>query len=323
MVPNFVDTNPLWSLVEARLPVPALHVGDVSKKFGAIVALKQVSFSVAAGERVALLGPNGAGKSTLLRCICGRMKADSGTIELFGKPIGHSEAQLSFGVVPQDLAIYPDLTAKENLECFGRLHGLRGRELRDRVLWALHWSHLEDRARELTSHFSGGMKRRVNIACGIMHMPRILLLDEPTVGVDPQSRQRIFEMLDELHQGGTCIVLTTHHLEEAQQHSDRIIIVDHGEVIADGTLDELIDSTVGRYQRVWIDVEGDLVGMPEGMEWDATRQRFVCFVDNIVDMFPEIVDRITCVGGVLRDLEIQSPNLQHVFFHLTGREMRD
>lgn len=301
----------------------ALVVNGLRKSFGSRQALQDVSFTVREGERVALLGPNGAGKTTLIRCISGRIRPEAGQVEIFGKPISKPAALQKLGVVPQELAIYADLTARENLECFGKFNGLRGRALRERVQWALRWIALEDRANELTSRFSGGMKRRVNIACGVMHRPNVLLLDEPTVGVDPQSRQRIFDMLDELRDSGTSIVLTTHHLDEAQQRSDRIVIVDHGTVIADGTIQELLDQTIGAQRRVFFAVSGRMHSPPAGLTWDANQNRYACSVENLVDELPDWFARVDQAGGTIDDLEVHSPDLHHVFLHLTGRELRD
>jgi ABC-2 type transport system ATP-binding protein len=302
---------------------PALEVVDLWKKYGQNQALSGTSFSVKQGERLALLGPNGAGKTTLIRSMCGRVRADRGQVLLLGRSIREPDVLQRMGVIPQDLAIYSDLTAKQNLECFGQLYGLRSRRLRERVSWALKWIGLEDRANDLTSGFSGGMKRRVNIACGVLHRPQILLLDEPTVGVDPQSRQRIFDMLDELNQEGTSIVLTTHHLDEAETRSDRIVIIDHGKVVADGTLEHLIESTIGARRQVAIEATGLLMAAPSGLEWDASRNRFVCFVDNVAEELPQILDRFQRAGGVVTDLEVHQPNLHHVFLHLTGTELRE
>ena len=302
---------------------PALEVVNLWKKYGSNQALSGTSFAVAPGEQLALLGPNGAGKTTLIRSMCGRVRPDEGQVLLYGRSIRDPEVLQQLGVVPQDLAIYMDLSAKENLECFGQLHGLRSRQLRERVAWALNWIGLEDRANELTSQFSGGMKRRVNIACGVLHRPNILLLDEPTVGVDPQSRQRIFDMLDELNQQGTSIVLTTHHLDEAETRSDRIVIIDHGKVVADGPIEELIATTIGTRREVAIETKGILVAAPPGMQWDSVRNRFVCFVDNVVEELPQILERIQKVGGTITDLEVHQPNLHHVFLHLTGTELRE
>lgn len=301
----------------------ALRVENVWKKYGSHQALRGTSFSVKAGERLALLGPNGAGKTTLIRTMCGRIRPDSGRVLLFDRPIQEPSVLQQLGVIPQDLAIYADLTARENLECFGRLHGLRSTRLKDRVDWALDWIGLTDRAHDLTSKFSGGMKRRVNIACGVLHKPRVLLLDEPTVGVDPQSRQRIFDMLDELHLQGTSIVLTTHHLDEAEQRSDRIVIVDHGQVIAEGELSELIANTTGTQRLVTMDISGLMVAAPVGIRWDQERNRYLASVDNVAEELPKILDRIQSVGGLVKDLEVHQPNLHDVFLYLTGKELRE
>ena len=200
---------------------------------------------------------------------------------------------------------------------------MRSTRLKDRVDWALDWIGLTDRAHDLTSKFSGGMKRRVNIACGVLHKPRVLLLDEPTVGVDPQSRQRIFDMLDELHLQGTSIVLTTHHLDEAEQRSDRIVIVDHGQVIAEGELSELIANTTGTQRLVTMDISGLMVAAPVGIRWDQERNRYLASVDNVAEELPKILDRIQSVGGLVKDLEVHQPNLHDVFLYLTGKELRE
>jgi ABC-2 type transport system ATP-binding protein len=291
-------------------------VDQICKSFGTHRALN-------AGERLALLGPNGAGKTTLIKTISGRIRPDSGSISIFGKSIRDRGVLQQLGVIPQDLAIYNDLSARENLECFGQMHGLRGSRLRDRVDWALEWIGLEDRAKQLTREFSGGMKRRVNIACGVLHRPRILLLDEPTVGVDPQSRQRIFDMLDELHAMGTSIVLTTHHLDEAETRSDRIVIVDHGQVVRQGTLLELLQSTIGTQRQVAMEITGVMVASPPGLRWDPTRRRFIALVDQVADEIPLLLERISRLGGVVLELDIHQPNLHDVFLHLTGRELRE
>lgn len=282
-----------------------------------------MSFDIQPSERVALLGPNGAGKTTLVRSICGRVKLDGGNVSIQGIPITNSNAMKRLGVVPQDLAIYPDLSAKDNLECFGRLHGLRGQQLTNRITWALDWIGLTDRANDLTRHFSGGMKRRVNIACGVLHRPRILLLDEPTVGVDPQSRQRIFDMLDELHSQGTSIVLTTHHLDEAEQRCDRIVIVDHGTVIAQGTLAEIIDNTIGHSRTVYITAQGPFVAVPQGLRWEPTTSQFIATIDSVATDLPALLQKIQRVGGTVLDLNVHRPNLHDVFLHLTGKELRE
>lgn len=320
MIPTLSNSAKSETEIETQ---EALRVENVWKKYGSNQALRGTSFSVKAGERLALLGPNGAGKTTLIRTMCGRIRPDSGRVLLFDRPIQEPSVLQQLGVIPQDLAIYADLTARENLECFGRLHGLRSTRLKDRVDWALDWIGLTDRAHDLTSKFSGGMKRRVNIACGVLHKPRVLLLDEPTVGVDPQSRQRIFDMLDELHLQGTSIVLTTHHLDEAEQRSDRIVIVDHGQVIAEGELSELIANTTGTQRLVTMDISGLMVAAPVGIRWDQERNRYLASVDNVAEELPKILDRIQSVGGLVKDLEVHQPNLHDVFLYLTGKELRE
>jgi ABC-2 type transport system ATP-binding protein len=315
-------TNESFS-TESPAVSAVLKVDGIRKKFGTNEALRGLSFEVRPGERLALLGPNGAGKTTLIRTICGRVRPDSGSVTLLGKPIHSPGALQQLGVIPQELAIYPDLTAKENLECFGQLHGLRSSKLRERVAWALEWIGLTDRAHDLTRTFSGGMKRRVNIACGVLHRPRVLLLDEPTVGVDPQSRQRIFDMLDELHAAGTSVVLTTHHLDEAEQRSDRIVIVDHGQVIAEGTIQSLLENTIGSDRLVSISIEGIMITTPQGLRWDSATERFHAYVGNVAEELPELLQRVQHLGGIVKDLDVHQPNLHDVFLHLTGKELRE
>ncbi|MEM6328688.1 MAG: ABC transporter ATP-binding protein [Planctomycetota bacterium] len=302
--------------------MPVLSVRDVEKRFGAFAALEGVSLRVREGERLALLGPNGAGKTTLARCICGRVAPDGGDIELLGRRLPRTGRREELGFVPQELAIYPDLTARENLLAFGRFHGLRGRTLRERVGWALEWTGLEDRAAALTKTFSGGMKRRVNIACGVLHEPRVLLLDEPTVGVDPQSRERIFGMLDHLRDTGTAIVLTTHHLEEAEQRCDRIVIIDHGRVVAEGTLPELIDQTIGRERRVRVALEAPLSRV-NGFALDADGRALEARIGDIATELPQLIEEVDASGGRIADIEVNAPTLHAVFLHLTGRELRE
>ena len=221
-----------------------LQIDGLARRYGEQDALRGVSLALEARECLGLLGPNGAGKTTLVRAIAGRVRPDAGSITLLGQALepGARAGRESLGVVPQEIALYPLLTAAENLEVFGALQGVHGAELAQRVAWGLAFSGLESRRDDRVEAFSGGMKRRLNIACSVLHRPQVLLLDEPTVGVDPQSRERIWHMLDELRTAGTSIVLTTHQLDEAETQCDRIVIIDHGKVIAQGTLAELVDS---------------------------------------------------------------------------------
>jgi ABC-2 type transport system ATP-binding protein len=241
---------------------------------------------------------------------------------MLGRLLPRTGGRERLGFVPQEIALYPDLTARENLESFGRFHGLRGGELREAVEWALAWTGLSDRARDLTRTFSGGMKRRVNIACGVLHRPLVLLLDEPTVGVDPQSRERIFAMLDELGDHGTSILLTTHQLDEAERRCDRIVIIDHGRVIATGTLSELIERTVGSKRRVTLRLAAP-GPRPEGFRASADPREFVAEVADVVLELPALLETVRAAGGEVSDVEVRAPSLHSVFIHLTGRELRE
>src|SRR5919109_1003350 len=254
-----------------------LTVVNARKSFGSVKALDGASFELHQGELLALLGPNGAGKTTLIRAIAGRVRLDAGEIRLFDKPLDSGRTRPELGIVPQEVALYPLLTARENLEAFGRLHGLSSADLHGRVDWALERTGLADRAAEPVKQFSGGMRRRLNIACGILHRPRVVLLDEPTVGVDPQSRDRIYDVLAELAASGVSLLLTTHHLEEAEARCERTVIIDYGRVIASGTLSELVDETVGRHRLVTLRVSDPLPDATAGeaLEVDAADPRII------------------------------------------------
>ncbi|PAY17420.1 multidrug ABC transporter ATP-binding protein [Rhodopirellula sp. SM50] len=312
---------------------PALEIVNLRKKYRQIEALRGVDFELGRGECLAFLGPNGAGKTTLIRALAGRTRPTEGTIKVFGHPIDSIGARQALGLVPQDLALYGDLTTRENLMAFGKFHGVPRRELKKRIDWALQWTGLTDRARDLVGGFSGGMKRRVNLACGVLHQPKIILLDEPTVGVDPQSRERIFTMLDQLSDEGASILLTTHHLDEAEQRSDRIVILDQGRVIADGTIDELVLSTVGRSRLVRVRVDRPLTA-PVTVPGDGERRRTVHVgeagrelietrIDDVTVNLGPFLQAVQNGGYVVSDMEVQAPSLHHVFLHLTGNELRD
>jgi len=303
-------------------PEFALQICDLAKRFGRTTALNHAGLELRRGERLALLGPNGAGKTTLVRCICGRAVPDSGSIEMLGRTLPPNGGREQLGFVPQEIALYPDLTARENLEAFGRFHSLKGGDLRQSVDWALEWTGLADRARDLTKTFSSGMKRRVNIACGVLHRPLVLLLDEPTVGVDPQSRDRIFLMLEELWRQGTSILLTTHQLEEAEQRCDRIVIIDHGRAIAEGTLAELIANTVGANRRVVFTLAETCPELA-GFAINDDRRELIAEVEDVAAELPGLLNRIRENGGQISDLDVHPPSLHSVFIHLTGRELRE
>jgi len=309
----------------AWTPGAAVRVEGIEKRFGVVHALRGCTFELRANERLALLGPNGAGKTTLIRCLAGRTKPDRGTIELHGRKLPPTGGRERIGLVPQDLAIYGDLTTRENLVAFARFHGLRGKELKSQVEWALSWTGLAERHNELVGGFSGGMKRRVNLACGVMHRPGVLLLDEPTVGVDPQSRQRIFTMLDQLHALGTSILLTTHHLDEAQERCDRIVIIDHGLVIADGTLAELVNRTIGasRHVKLRLDRPVESTWQPWVNSPESGGHSIETRVTDVAGQLPALLERVQAAGYGISNVEVRAPSLHDVFLHLTGQELRD
>ena len=301
-----------------------LTVAGARKKFGEVLALDGATLSLREGELLALLGPNGAGKTTLIRAISGRVQLDAGEIRLFGKPLAHRKTPPELGIVPQELAIYPSLTARENLVAFGRLQGLSSGDVATQVKWALAATALEDRADEPVKAFSGGMKRRLNIACGVLHRPRVVLLDEPTVGVDPQSRERIYDMLTDLTKAGVSLLLTTHHLEEAEARCVRTVIIDHGKVIAAGTMPELVDQTVGRHRIVTLRVDAPVAAAPPGVDVSAEDPRLLrAKVVNVARELPLLLSAIAAQGREVEDVDVRGPSLQSVFIHLTGRELRE
>jgi ABC-2 type transport system ATP-binding protein len=290
-----------------------------------VTAVDGVSLELRAGECLGLLGPNGAGKSTLIRAIAGRVLPDSGSVAVFGSAAGSSQARAALGWVPQELALYPRLSAKENLRSFGRYNGISGKKLDESIVWCLNWAALEDRAGHLTKALSGGMKRRLNMAAGLIHHPRLVLLDEPTVGVDPQSRNRIFEMIEALRTQGMTIIYTTHYMEEAERLCDRIAIVDHGRIIAVDTKEALVQASFGSSSQVIARFDGPIESVST---WVA--QRGGRLVDSTAEFTVEhpseiaaLLDSATSAGLQLVDLSLRRPNLESVFLHLTGRELRD
>ncbi|MDQ3068678.1 MAG: ABC transporter ATP-binding protein [Acidobacteriota bacterium] len=305
---------------------PALTVRAARKRFGDVQALNSASFDLRQGELLGLLGPNGAGKTSLIRAIAGRLRLDEGTIEIDGAPITPGVTRPELGIVPQELAVYPLLSARENLEVFGRLYGVAPSALRARVDWALDHAALADRASEPVKLFSGGMKRRLNIVCAVMHEPRIVLLDEPTVGVDPQSRERIYDMLTELRQTGVSILLTTHHLEEAEARCQRIVIIDHGRAIASGTLSELVTQSLGSSRVAVIRTLKTIAlpaALPAGAEVDEDGRTIRATVDAGASSLPELTRLAAVHGGGIEDISMHGARLQDVFINLTGRELRE
>ncbi|MFK8114806.1 MAG: ABC transporter ATP-binding protein [Rubripirellula sp.] len=302
-----------------------LQVDGARRSFGDTLALDGVSFRLAAGESVALLGPNGAGKTTLIRAITGRVRLDNGEIHWKGQQVtGQPWADASLGIVPQKIAVYMLMSARENLSAFGELSGVPAKDLNDRVAWALEWTGLADRADELARDYSVGMQRRLNIACGLLHQPELVILDEPTVGVDPQSRNRIWEMISQLQDQGTAMLLTTHLLDEAEQHCENVVILDHGKVIEAGTLDEIMERTVGSVRQAVFRFAEAIDHVPLPAEFTLIGDRRAAYpLINISSDLSAAVSQLVQHDLEFQDISIESPSLESAFFYLTGRALRD
>ncbi len=314
----------IWSVVRHfRAVTVVLTIRNAIKSFGANQALTGASFELRERELLALLGPNGAGKTTLIRAIAGRVRLDSGEIEIFGEKVDATGRRRLLAVVPQELALYGLLTARENLAGFGRLNGVPADQIRDKVAWALDWTGLADRADEPIRSFSGGMKRRLNLACSVLHDPKILLLDEPTVGVDPQSREKIYDMLEKLRAGGMSLVVTTHHLEEAEARCERIVIIDHGSVVASGTLRELLEKTVGHLRAVTLTLDRPMPKGPVGCESADHGRVWHTKISDVAAELPGLIQSVRAAGCRVENIEVRSPNLQAAFIALTGKELRE
>lgn len=304
---------------------PPLRLTSVVKRYGEVTAVDGISLEVSEGTCLGLLGPNGAGKSTLIRSIIGRVRPDSGEIRVFGSAADSPAAHAQLGWVPQELALYPLLTCRENLDAFGRYQGLRGRAIDSAIEWCLDWAALTDRADAPVKTLSGGMKRRINMAAGLIHRPRIVLLDEPTVGVDPQSRNRIFEMVESLRKERTTVVYTTHYMEEAERLCDTIAIIDHGRLVAQGAKDELVTRSFGarsdvaihfaqpvRTAQLWAQEHG-------GVVQDGSAHFSIERPSDIASL----LDAAGREGLEILDVTLRRPNLESVFLKLTGRELRE
>ena len=300
-----------------------LTIDGARKSFGGTEALRGLDLTLRAGEMLALLGPNGAGKTTLIRAIAGRLRLDGGSILLHGKALEPGTPRAGLGVVPQEIALYPLLTARENLEVFGALNGVTAPELRGRVDRSLAWTGLAERSREPVKGFSGGMKRRLNLACGILHGPKVVLLDEPTVGVDPQSREKIYEMLAGLREAGASILVTTHVLEEAEARCERIVIMDHGVALAQGTLGELVATSglAGRRLRIALDRPATVA--PAGFELQGDGGALTATLVDVAGELPGLLARVREAGLEVRDLDVRAASLQAVFLQLTGKDLRE
>ena len=308
-----------------------IEVERLRKSFNSLVAVDDVGFTVGDGEIFGLLGPNGAGKTTTINMICGVLKPDGGRVLIGGKDIWLESKTVKKGlaVVPQEIAVYEDMTARDNLNFWGSLYGLRGSDLKSRVDEALTRVGLSDRAADKVKGFSGGMKRRLNLCMGLLHRPKVLLLDEPTVGIDPQARLNILDVVRDVAAAGTTVLYTTHYMDEAEDLCDRIAIIDHGKILTVGTLDELTrlagEAEVLRLNGSFED--GDARRRLEAVAGvrvlKADDGVAVLSVDaggpGLLAVLPKILEADLDVN----DVSIQQPNLQSVFISLTGKELRD
>lgn len=303
----------------------ALAVSHAHKRFAEVIALDDLSFTLTPGQWVALLGPNGAGKTTLMHAIASLVRLDAGTIELTGERLrpGDRRARRLLGLVPQRTALYESLSARENLLIFGRLHGIRGEALQQRVRWALQWSQLAPRADEPVADFSGGMKRRLNIACGVLHEPQVVLLDEPTVGVDFQARRRIWEMLEDLRRQGAAILQSTHQLEEVQLTCDRVLIMDHGRIIADGDIVELARAARLSAKTCRLVLDRAINGCDLGTDFVADGATVTARLEDVAGQLEVLLPRLRTAGADIRELRVEAPTLTEIFTHLTGSELRE
>ena len=308
-----------------------LECRGLRRRFGEIVAVDGVGFGIGAGETYGLLGPNGAGKTTTISMIAGLLERDGGEVTVDGEPMTTRSvrAKSAIGYVPQDLAIYPDLSGRENLMFFARLYGMSTAEARRRIAEVLTLTGLADRAGDQAKHYSGGMKRRLNIGLGLLHRPKLLILDEPTVGVDPQSRNAILDSVAALSGAGMAVLYTTHYMEEAERLCDRIGIIDHGQLIAEGTRDDLV-RMVGEGDQVRLSAAGDLARAAAGLaarSWVRQARALDGGIDLVVDNasseLPAILSDVAAGGVAVRSVEVTEPDLEAVFLHLTGRALRD
>lgn len=308
-----------------------VKIEGLTKKFGDVTAVDNISLNIEEGEIYGLLGPNGAGKSTVINILCGLLTMNKGKIEILGKDIEKSSnyTKQNIGVVPQEIAIYEDLTAYENVKFFASLYGLKGSELKGKVEEALEFVGLLDKKKQYPKNFSGGMRRRLNIACAIAHRPKLIIMDEPTVGIDPQSRNHILQSVKKLNSLGCTIIYTTHYMEEAEAICKNIAIIDHGKVIAQGTKEELnflvtdikyITVTVDDIVQVNLDELKAIVGVVkieiEDNKIKIQSKRDIINLDKIIMFF--ISNNISIVN-----IENKNPDLESVFLTLTGRKLRD
>lgn len=308
-----------------------IEVKGIKKYYKKIRAIDGMDLEVEKGDILGILGPNGAGKSTAISIIASLIKPDSGDVLFKGKSILESPVPIRevMGIVPQDIALYPDLSAMENLKFFGRLYGLRGEKLKGRIQEVLDLLELNGRARDAIKKYSGGMKRRVNIGAALLHHPEILIMDEPTVGIDPQSRSHILETVKKLNNNGTTIIYTSHYMEEAEYICNRIYIMDYGKIIASGTKKEL-KKLIGGDDIVSLRVDrpnkGFLQALRGNLKVKDVKQRkdtIILMIKRDCNVISDIFKATAERDITIKSLDIKTPTLEDVFFHLTGRGLRD
>ena len=315
------------------MPSSILEVQDLVKQYGDFTAVKGISFDIKEGEIFSLLGPNGAGKTTTISMLSTLYTPTSGDATIGGHSITKNPMAVKqvIGVVPQELALYEDLTARENLIFWGQMYGLSGKPLNNRVDEVLEQIGLTDKAKNRVKTYSGGMKRRVNIGVGLLHKPRLLFMDEPTVGIDPQSRRAILDTVKDLNKQGMTVLYTTHYMEEAEELSNRVGIIDHGELIAIGTQKELTQQ-VGETETLILHIsENDdqnalasaLKSVHGVLEAEPSENAVSIITPEAEDILAAVITKATERGIKIRSIDIREPNLEAVFLHLTGRALRD
>lgn len=308
-----------------------LQIKDMKKSFGKNEVVKGISFSIEKGESFGLLGPNGAGKSTTISMICGLLPVDAGEIVVAGKSVKTDPMNVKkkIGVVPQDIALYPTMSAKDNLIFWGKMYGLTGSQAKKRGAEVLEYVGLTDRAKDKIETFSGGMKRRINIGAALMHKPELLIMDEPTVGIDPQSRNHILETVKKLNQEGMTVIYTSHYMEEVDYLCERIGIVDHGRMIALGTKQELcnrlasgtvITLELNEVTSEFVTLVNDLPFVEQVVTKNKTVEIFVTDANLAIG---ETVSKAVTSGLAVQSVHVQEPNLESLFLQLTGRSLRD
>lgn len=309
----------------------AVEVQVLHKAFDEVYAVQGVSFIIDKGEIFSLLGPNGAGKSTTISMLAGLLRPDQGDARVMGFSVTDEpgEAKASIGVVPQEIALYDDLSGRENLTFWGKMYGIRGSPLQRRVDEVLEVIGLTDRQKHKVGTYSGGMKRRLNVGVALLHKPKLIIMDEPTVGIDPQSRRSILDNVKELNQEGMTVLYTTHYMEEAQELSDHIAIMDRGKIIAAGTHDELV-KIVGELDRLELTIDQeshkvlDSWQKTDGVDSITAEDGVLTLLAEDSNLIlPKLFEEANKVGTRITSVEIFEPNLETVFLHLTGRALRD